>query len=465
MNAEIRPLKVNVHGGGYVGLTGAAHYHKAGLAVVITDPDLAVVNAINKGQPKAGSFLHYTDIPQLSDRWMAQPIPDLGADVHIIAVPSERNDEPFMDIVLDVFKMLDERAHPQIPIIVESTVMPGVAAKLRALANYALKPRPWAIAPRRDWFADKDKNLSTLTRVVGRDHQHATSIDGWITAVCRDVQWTTPETAEVTKALENALLHLPVVLLHELALNFPDYDITEAARLASSHWRFKSLGPLYLGLGTGGRCVPLGSRYLSERGGALLQTAIEVDDDFAWEVICSIVSARWDPDGIHSALSLRAETKTKSAVVLGVAYRPGFKDAGHSPGVRVIDSLAQFFGTVTVCDPYFTREEILGLIDNSPDQRSWGNPDDSPYADTQFIPCSNGPELLQALGEADMIVVTVAHEEFKRIGVPGALKDGAVLLDGPGIWDDPALWDALRALPKEPNIRYLRPGRPGWLRQ
>lgn len=423
---------INYHAGGYVGLTGAVHYRYQGFDVVISDPDLSVVDAINAGKPKAGSFLAYSGLPEICHGFRAQQLPAPDADCHILAVPSERDGEPYMEIVEALFEKLCATTDGEVPIIIESTLMPGMAKRLRKIAvsqpAAAHVMRPWAIAPRRDWFADKDKNLTTLTRVVGRDPQLHKEIEPWITAVCRDIQWTTPETAEITKALENALLHLPVVLLHELALLFPEYDMAEAAALASTHWRFRSMGKLYLGLGTGGRCVPLGSRYLSERGGALLGDAIELDDQFAASALQEVLA---DPDAKDCAERYKLPDWP---IVLGIAYRPGFKDAGNSPGIRVVQALSDLgCECVTVMDPYFTPNELVGLMSDG-------------------VKCVLAPMFdVRELASADLIVLTVAHPEFE-LGWT-VIRPGTTVVDATGMWEG-----------KRDDIRYIRPGRPGWIK-
>lgn len=416
-------MRINVHAGGYVGLTGASHYANAGHDVLITDPDEEVVDAINAGKPKAGVFLTYLEgMPCVRAALGA----NLEADVHIIAVPSEKNGEPFMDIVEEVFLRLCATTPPKVPIVVESTVMPGVAARLRSIAQK--HDRPWAIAPRRDWFADKDKNLHTLTRIVGRDLQYHLAIEPIITAVCRDIHWTSPETAEITKALENALLHLPVVLLHELALLYPEYDIVEAAELASTHWRFKSMGKLYLGLGTGGRCVPLGSKYLSARGGALLGDAIEIDEQFASIALHETVQA-------NVIKPVEFEASLGTVLILGIAYRPGFKDAGSSPGLRVALALDRY--SPDVFDPYFSREEIMTL-----------------RARTGARTLATCAEIGECAYPYDTVVLTVAHPEFADLWKK--LKPGATVLDATGMWE-PHLNGG------RTDVKYIRPGRPNWI--
>src|SRR5260370_10532955 len=135
-------------------------------------------------------------------------------------------------------------------------------------------------------------------------------------------------TGELTKALENALLHVPVMFAHQLATSLPHLDVAEALRLAGTHWR---LTPLYLGFGSGGRCVPLGTRYLVEAARAhatplnalmIGEEALTADDRMRM-TIADVVRR------VHPS----------SVVVLGMAYRPDFRDMGLSPGLAVAQLL------------------------------------------------------------------------------------------------------------------------------
>lgn len=440
------------HGAGYVGLTGAVTFAEAGWQVTLYDPDQAVIDAINAGKPRAGDFLAYldADVAQLvadgrliaTSRWDAA----VWSPVHVIAVPTERNGEPYDEIVLRVLRRLIEDCAPETTVLIESTLTPGTIDKL--MLDYAsLGSLHVAVCPRRDWFADRTKNLGNLHRVVGGVTPACTAkaLDIYATVTPRELlQPTDYRTAELVKALENALLHIPVMFCHQLASALPEHNVAEAMRLASTHWRLASIGPFYLGLGgSGGRCVPLGTRYLVEAaarevarpptqrspfsgGGNPLtigEQAIEADQVMA-EDVASVVD--------HAAGPAQGQ---RSVVVLGIAYRPGFKDAGRSPGLRVAKELVARGLTVSIDDPLWTSTELTKLTG---------------------LPVAMGTLPLPVF---DAVLLATPHEEYRDWPMCADLwRPGQLVLDGQGAWA------AHRERFTVMGVDYRQVGEAGWMR-
>lgn len=428
-------LAITYSGGGYVGLTGAVHFAQAGWRVTIYDPDQATVDAINAGHPRAGDFLRYLDADVATlvadgrlvatTRWADA----VWSPVHAIAVPTERGGEPYDEIVLAVLRRLIEECAPETTVLIESTLTPGTVDKLM-LDYAALGGLHVAVVPRRDWFPDRTKNLGNLHRVIGgvtpADTERA--LDIYATVTQRELLLPTDyRTAELVKALENALLHLPVTFCHQLASALPDHNVAEAMRLASTHWRFASMGPLYLGFGTGGRCVPLGTQYLFDAtwGGSipkdssaltLGREAIDADEQFA-HVVAGLVEAR-----------------ATRVAVLGIAYRPEFRDAGRSPGLRVARALAEGdIEAIAVHDPLWTPEELARL--------------------TGFSTVS-----LEDLPGFDAVLLATPHRAYARLPGAVAWRSGQLVLDGSGAWAE------YRELFAAGGVDYRVVGEAGWMR-
>ncbi len=228
-------MNIVIHGGGYVGLTSAVHYAWAGADVIIFDPDEVTVAGINNGNPRAGDFLSYLhkDVKKLVGTGKLRATSDFAEvkamTVHSIAVPTERKGEPFDDIVSGVVLRLIHSIPIRSTIIIESTLSPGtVDAILRLTEKAAGDDFYLAVCPRRDWFADATKNLNTLTRIVGgvtADCAAAAIKVLELVTPSNLIQITDYATAEVTKALENALLHVQVMFAHQFALARPDLDV------------------------------------------------------------------------------------------------------------------------------------------------------------------------------------------------------------------------------------------------
>jgi UDP-N-acetyl-D-glucosamine dehydrogenase len=437
---------IAIHGLGYVGLTSAVAFAQAGWVVIGYDPDAATVRALNAGTPRAGEFLSYLNVSvaQLVREGRLRATTDwseaVWASVQLVAVPTERDGEPYDEIVLNVLRRMVRECTPGTTILVESTLTPGTIDKL--IAESPADP-PFAetcdlrlaVCPRRDWLCDRDKNLATLPRIVGgvtpACTERAVEI---LSAVSRRIIRTTYRTAELTKALENALLHLPVMLCHQLAAALPEHNVAEAIKLASTHWRFASLGPLYIGMGAGGRCIPLGPRYLIEAADRnrdqrithptlpLGQAAVDADDE-AREAIARVVAANG----------------CRSAAVLGIAYRPEFRDAGRSPGLGVARALVERDIAVHVADPMWTVDELATLT---------GLPVLN-VAD----PASKHPSAF------DAVLLATPHEVYHDWPLRESLwRPGQLVIDGQGTWAP------YRERLRDYGVDYRQVGMAGWMR-
>lgn len=415
------------HGLGYVGLTGACHFKLAGVRDVIGyDPSQEVVDAINAGRPKANEFLGYlgadqAPLPRATTSW--SEVAHHG--IHILAVPTERVDEPFMDIVLDVVTRLLATIPSGGTIIIESTLTPGTIDTMLARpgGRRVIDGEVFLIhAPRRDWFADPAKNVSNMVRVVGTYGNAAgamaLAILGIVTPPDK-IRLTHYRVAELVKPLENALFQAPISIAHEMAVAYPHVDVAEAVELASTHWRFASMGGLYVGLGAGGRCVPMGPKYLAAGTGrpAIATTDLNYANGAVVEAL-----GRWIAD----------RTSLVSVTVCGVAYRPDFADFGGSPGLALADRLMVAGKRVRIHDPFVV----------------------SSYRAHTTVSDADLPTIL---GASDVIVLGTPHAPYvdlvNRIPWRSTSLPQQVVFDARGLWAG-----------KVPSfVDYRRVGSAGWL--
>jgi len=428
--------RIAIHGLGYVGLTAAVHWARAGWKVLGYDPDPATVARFNSGTPRAGEFLEYldADVRELLAEGLLEATSDfdrtLEIRVHSIAVPTERHGEPYNEIVTDLVERLLCRLLTNgepVDILVESTLTPGTIDAV--LETCALSPegglgaKTLAVCPRRDWFAGKDSHLGAMKRIVGGVTPACTArAVELLSNVSIDIEPTTYRTAEITKSLENALLHAAVMLPSELAMNMRDRDVAEALRLATTHPR---LMPLYLGAGAGGRCIPIAPRYLNALHGphALLSTALIIDDNIR-----------------HAAAQAVVQRGCKSALVLGMGYRPDFKDMGLSPGLAVAKHLRAAGLEVHVHDPMWSPAELAELT-GLPDMRR----EDACVYEADLEPI-------------DAVVLATPHSLYE--GSWAVMGNGGrkFILDAQGTWKKYAVDFASR------GIEYKQIGQAGWLK-
>lgn len=428
--------EIAIHGLGYVGLTAAVHYARAGWKVLGYDPSEARVIALNSGRPLLEASMGYVDesgtpIKELVESGALRATVDLDdvvfIPVHSVAVPTEKAGRPDDSIVTTVLTQLFAKAVRPATILIESTLTPGLvddyfekfgSHRMMVEAGEAFL----AVCPRRDWFADPEKNLATLPRVVGGYNQASTDRASEIlSTVSPQILTTDYRTAELCKALENALLHVPVMFAYQLAWAMPDRNVAEALRLAGTHWR---LPQLHLGFGTGGRCVPLGTEYLTLAADSQLnigEEALRFDEYFREAVA-------------HAALSARP--KPRSALVLGVAYRPGFRDAGRSPGLAVAKHLAALLrpGSVTIHDPLWPAHELARMAG---------------------LPALSGP-LDDNIAAYDAVLLATPHGDYRHLPLELFWRRGQIVLDGQGAWAQH------REIFEARGVLYRQVGEPGW---
>ncbi len=420
---------IAIHGGGYTGLTCAVHFANAGLKVVVYDPSPDVVKGINDRTPKAGEFLAYLKDnvawANLSATNRREDVED--APVHILCVPTERMGRPCDDIVVESLLWLIDEAAQGATIIVESTLIPGTIDSIRESVDFKVRvgsDLALAVAPRRDWFADPDKNLGNLERVVGGYTANCTKrAVEVLSKVSPKVMETDYRTAEITKALENALLHVPLMLVHQLAVAMPDRNIAEAVRLASTHWRL--IKGMHLNFGTGGRCVPLGTRYLVEAAGAAFSIGEEADyfETLMRQKVAAAIAKHLPPPA--------------RVLVMGMAYRPSFKDMGLSPGLDVARHLEELGYQVKVHDPMWSAEELETLtgLDAATDE-----------VDDWYC-------------RFDAIVLATPHSTYLEAGSHGL---GPHVAKGTLIFDAQGAWKKFKPRFKEQEAKYIQVGTPGW---
>jgi len=136
--------RIAIHGLGYVGLTAAVHWARAGWQVIGYDPDSRTIERLRAGTPRAGEFLGYrdADVKELvvndlasaerAGRGCIYPTSDfneaLKAGVQSIAVPTEKDGVPFDAIVLFLVDLILCRlltAKPPLDILLPSSLTPG----------------------------------------------------------------------------------------------------------------------------------------------------------------------------------------------------------------------------------------------------------------------------------------------------------------------------------------------------
>ena len=369
--------EIAIVGAGYVGMPLARVFADAGKEVVLVDIDPDVVAGINRGES------HIGDVPSGALR----PLVESGrisasggydvvkdADAILIALPTPLSSqrEPDLSIVKRAAEEISKRLRAGQLVVLESTTYPGTTREalrpilersgLKAGQDFHLAFSPERVDPgRTDWTTkNTPKLVGGLTEACT-----ARAAELYRLAVDMVVPVSSPETAEMTKLLENIFRAVNIALVNELAqlcerMDLDVWEIVEAAE--TKPFGFMSFKP---GPGLGGHCIPIDPFYLTWK-------AREYDFytefiDLAGKVNASM--PYFCRSLISQALNHGAQKSLKGAriLVLGVSYKSDIDDVRESPAEKIIQLLDKAGSEVAYHDPHVPEFDGLRSSDYAPE--------------------------------------------------------------------------------------------------
>ncbi len=411
--------KIGIWGVGYIGLTNAIYFAESGVKSVCFDINRAVVDEINQGIvriPNLESWMNLQLQPFVV-RSLIQATTDFnelrGCPIHFIAVPTEREEKPWLDAIKDVLKKIKSFGDDKL-IAIESTLTPGAVDKLTE--ELGLR-NPIAVAPRRDWFQSPEMNLRSLPRVFGVNKpEYEPEFRGVLSIVCNKLLTASShKVAEMVKSVENSLLHVPVAYALEVGRAYPNINISEVFDLASTHWRI----PKYsLSFGTGGYCIPLSTQYVV--AGAERPHELKIAKGV-------IESDRNQPKYISK------NVKGNKIAILGICYKGDLKVCILSPTLKIAAELGKEHrdNTLRFFDPYYSPQEIKAITGG----------------ESLAFPADLASFSTIILGPAHRVFRQLTREEIKT-----NIKPGTRILDSQGCWE------THRPLFKALGIEYMKVG-------
>src|SRR3954454_12363440 len=268
-------MKIGIVGLGYVGLPLAVAFAEAGCDVVGVDVDASRVAALRSGHShvediedaRLGAVLERCDF---TTRYVE--LHETDAILVCVPTPLTRNREPELGPLLGAAQALAGVMRAGQVIVLESTTFPGTTRQhlvplleesgLRAGEDFALAFSPERVDPGRT-----DYTIRTTPKVVGGLTEACTARASEIYGrVCAQmVAVGSPETAEMTKLLENIFRSVNIALVNEMSMlaDRMGIDIWEVVDAASSKpFGFMRFEP---GPGMGGHCLPVDPFYLTWR--------------------------------------------------------------------------------------------------------------------------------------------------------------------------------------------------------
>jgi UDP-N-acetyl-D-glucosamine dehydrogenase len=368
---------VAIVGAGYVGMPLARVFAEAGKNVVLVDVNEDVVDGINRGES------HIGDVPSevlktLVDAGRVSATSDYGAlqevDAILIALPTPLSShrEPDLTIVESAAAEIAPRLRKGQVVVLESTTYPGTTREslqpilersgMKAGEDFHLAFSPERVDPgRTDWTTkNTPKLVGGLTPACTER-----AVELYRSAVDTVVPLSSPETAEMTKLLENIFRAVNIALVNELAqlcerMEVDVWEVVEAAE--TKPFGFMSFKP---GPGLGGHCIPIDPFYLTWK-------AREYDFYTEFIDLAGKVNANMPffcRSLISQALNHGAEKSLKGSriLILGVAYKADIDDVRESPAKKIVELLHKAGTDVAYHDPHVPEFDGMRSVDYVPE--------------------------------------------------------------------------------------------------
>lgn len=352
---------VGIVGLGYVGLPLAVAFAEAGLSVVGVDADPGKVAALEAGDS------YVEDVPASSVRglvgsgWL-RPVTDYAALLEMEAVliclptPLDEHRDPDLSIVVAGAEAVSENLRPGALVVLESTTYPGTTREvlLPVLENGGRRVGQdfyLAFSPERVDPGNRKYTLKNTPKVLGGiTGECARRAEALYRIIANEVHTlSSPESAEMSKLLENIFRGVNIALVNELAIlcDRMGVDIWEVIEAAAT----KPFGfmPFYPGPGLGGHCIPVDPFYLSWRARAydmnaeFIELAGRINVGMPYHAFGRIASAL---NGDEKPV------KGSRVLILGVSYKPDVGDLRESPSLKILELLKESGAEVVYHDPY-----------------------------------------------------------------------------------------------------------------
>ena len=431
--------KILVWGCGYIGLSTIAFFAKKKIHSIGFDIDKEKIKSLNNGKINIYGLQKWLgfDVNKLNLNRFAKGTNDLKElknmdDIicHFVCVPTEKfgypNFNSLKKVIKNIFNIKSNKFNRKQCIIIESTLTPNTTDKIIRKIFKSHKRRideyHFAVAPRRDWFENKDKTLETLDRVFGCSNENSNKIiKSILNIVTKNVHTASNyKVAEFVKSIENSYRHLEINYANELSLAYPDTNMREVLNLVGTKW---NMNTYYPGFGTGGYCIPLSSLYVKQ--GAknkkklkILNSSIKLDRNINKIIAKKILKKRF-----------------KNILIMGLTYKADLKVHVLSPSLELIKIFKKKNQKFKIYDPLYKKKELDKIVGKN------------------HVFKSN-------FSNYDCIILMVLHKKFKNdLKIPKLLKNRNLkfILNNTNFFTDHK-----NRLSKT-KIKCIQTGEPNWI--
>ncbi|MGL6260711.1 Vi polysaccharide biosynthesis UDP-N-acetylglucosamine C-6 dehydrogenase TviB [Vibrio sp. WXL210] len=397
MNYMFKNTKIAIIGLGYVGLPLAVEFGKK-LPTLGYDISQSRIDELRNGKDSTlecseeellnAELLCYTNnLSELKD-----------ANIYIVTVPTpiDEHKQPDLTPLIRASEALGSIVSKGDVIVYESTVYPGATEEVCIPVVESVS----GLTFNRDFFAgysperinpgDKEHRVTNILKVTsGSNDEIAELVDQLYKMIIAAGTHKTSsiKVAEAAKVIENTQRDVNIALINELSIIFNKLkiDTLEVLEAAGTKWNFLPFRP---GL-VGGHCIGVDPYYLTHKAQILgyhpemILAGRRLNDGMGKYVVSELVK---------KMLKQRIHVEGANVLVMGLTFKENCPDLRNTKVVDIISELKEYNVNVDVIDPWCTNEES-----------------ESEYG---LSLCNiNKPN------HYDGIIVAVAHDEFKEMGV------------------------------------------------
>ena len=363
---EIHNETIAVIGLGFVGLPLAMLLISKGIRVIGVDLDKKKVEALRKGN----SYISDINDQAVQDgigTGFFRPVSDYGligeADAVIICVPTPLNDDagPDLTYVKRAAQSIGGHLKKGQLVVLESSTYPGTTRDI-------VKP----ILEESGLVCGKDFYLAYSPERVDPGNQFpievVPKVVGGTTEACLEkvhqlysgiyeevVPVTSPETAELTKLLENTYRFINISFINEFAMICDKLGVNVWEVIEAASTKPYGFAAFYPGPGIGGHCIPVDPLYLQfvMKQSGLSSDFIELSEATNDRIVRYIAERSLQLAGKDKATDVRI-------LIYGVTYKRNIADVRESKSLDIIEKLIGMGADVSYHDPHVPELDLSG---------------------------------------------------------------------------------------------------------
>ena len=399
MSFDLQEIRIGIIGLGYVGLPLAVEFGRK-YPTVGFDVKTSRIDELTAGKDSTlevpedeladSKFLQFSaDAADLADR-----------NFYIVTVPTPIGDgnRPLLTPLKAASMTISNALKPGDVVVYESTVYPGATEEfcvpflengsgLTMNEDFFVGYSPERINP-----GDKEHRLPSILKITsGSTPDAADFIDEvYRTIITAGTHKTSSiKVAEAAKVIENTQRDVNIALINELAMIFErvGIDTEEVLLAAGTKWNFLPFRP---GL-VGGHCIGIDPYYLTYKAQQLgynpemILAGRRINDNMSLYVASRIIKLM---------LSKGQHPKESRVLMMGLAFKENCPDVRNTKVIDIVRELATYGASVDIFDPW---------VDPAEAQQEYG------------IDLTEDPQP----GAYDVVVLAVAHEQFREMGEQG----------------------------------------------